>query len=595
MPKNTVKFLLWVVILGISGSAIFGTVYGIGSLITYFSSGADPSAALNIVPNEVPDWPVSVEWMADDLDTGREMEPFTRSQIESAYVRAWLQQDFSYTRGEPFGLKTYFTGPALAMVEENIMATSEQALNINQVATGHRLQLHYYSADGTVVAFTDREARVAYHVTDMDGNELMAKEEIAAYQVVMLVDDGLWKVRHWLRADINQHGRPRDRKPLEPNPSHPLAAVEPQSGSILLDGEPFEIHGINYYPQETPWLEMWKQYDGQVIDEDFALISSMGLNTIRIFVPFELFGKDDVTEAEHIQYLQLLRDVLNLAWEHDLRVIVTLFDLDGEYGLLGWPEADRHIEGIVSTFKTHPAILAWDIKSQPDLDYGHAGEELVNSWLAHAIDVVRLYDPHHLVTIGWSSPEAAVVHADKVDFVSYQFNGHPDELLGRLAPLQAAAGPAKPLVLSQFGLSTWNSFFFPNGTTEEEQANYYAEMVNLIESNEIGGYLAWTLYDFPHVPSYVVGPLPWERNPQEKLGLIREDGTLKPAARFVTPREERIVPYELGLLDRIIRPFYITVVFSMMMATFLTIALTFYLWVTGRFGQWRKRLLQQQK
>ena len=546
-------------IIAVAGGGSLGAIYGIGSLITYFNTGADPAAALNIHPNIPPDWPVEVEWMSDDVDTGRELAPFDRTKIESAYVRAWLQMGFSYTKGEPHGLKTYFAGPALAMVEENLAAYATSDQIVSQVATSHQLQLHFYSADGTLAAFTDREARVAHHVTDRDGNEILAVEDVAAYQVIMVVDEGNWKVRHWLRRDIGDYGLPREADPEEEAPAEPLVTVDSNSGQLMLSGEPYEIRGINYYPQVNTWLDSWEAYDGQVIDQDFALINTMGLNTVRIFVPYELFGRDEALEDEYDLYIQRLRDMLNIAWANDLRVIVTLFDFKPDYGLLTWPKTDRHLEALLTTFKRHPAILAWDIKNEPDLDYDHAGEGLVNIWLEHIIASARRYDPYHLVTIGWSSPEAAVTLADQVDFVSYHYYGWADAFPAKYQALRTAVGAEKALVLGEFGLPTWNSYLFPNGHTEEEQANYYAAIMGSLQERDSAGFLAWTLYDFEHVPSIVVGRLPWRRGPQKHMGVIREDGSFKPAAQFLLPNATFAEPYQITSVDRFTKPFFVTI------------------------------------
>jgi endo-1,4-beta-mannosidase len=66
------------------------------------------------------------------------------------------------------------------------------------------------------------------------------------------------------------------------------------------------------------------------------------------------------------------------------------------------------------------AILAWDLKNEPNLDFENRDKSNVLSWLEHMITVVKENAPNHLVTIGWS--KLAAIHlANKVDFVSYHF------------------------------------------------------------------------------------------------------------------------------------------------------------------------------
>ena len=113
VSKIHLKLLLWLALLLVAAGVLWLLLRGLGDLVAYFQRGADPASALNIVPNVPPDLHVTLAWLPDDADTGRAMEPYTRRQIEAGYLRAWLQWNLSYLKGEPFGLKTYFSGPAL--------------------------------------------------------------------------------------------------------------------------------------------------------------------------------------------------------------------------------------------------------------------------------------------------------------------------------------------------------------------------------------------------------------------------------------------------------------------------------------------------
>ncbi len=63
------------------------------------------------MPNVPQDFYVKLDWLPDDPDTGRKIDPFTRTQVESAYLRAWLQWNISYLRGHPYGLEELFYRP----------------------------------------------------------------------------------------------------------------------------------------------------------------------------------------------------------------------------------------------------------------------------------------------------------------------------------------------------------------------------------------------------------------------------------------------------------------------------------------------------
>lgn len=510
-------------------------VQQIGRLITYFQEGADPASALNIQPNKPLDWPIDLTWRPDINQSGRPLDPLTRSQIESVYIRAWLQWHFSYTKGEPFGLGTYFTGPALAAIEESVTTASEQGLSVAQTDTRHDLELTFYSADGSIVAFTDHQANVMRMVSDETGEWVFSAETTATYDVVMLVDKGRWRIRHWLRT-------------ASTSPSPPM-------GQATL---PIDIVGINYYPQATPWELFWTEYDRDIIADDFERMAELGLNAVRIFIPYEQFGADQVDE----DLLDTVIELLDQAERDNIGIIVTLFDFRSDYSLLRWNHADAHLKTIVTALRDHPALLAWDVKNEPDRDYDNNGQALVDAWLRHAIDQVRYHDPLHPITIGWSLPEKAAVLADAVDFVSFHYYAPADQFEATYAALRERVGSNRPIVLTEFGLPTWNSYFFPNGHSSAEQAVYYADMRRAMQATDISGYMAWTLYDFTKVPSNVAGGLPWQTGPQRQLGLYDTDGNAKPAAALLASDANFDMVTPLPAWARFTKPFWRTVAVS---------------------------------
>ena len=309
MTRTRFKAVTWLLFALVIIGMTLVAVRQVSELILYFQEGADPASALNIQPNEPLDWPIDLTWRADanqsgrDLDRSRDLDPFTRSQIESAYKRAWLQWHFSYTKGEAFGLETYFTGPALAAVEDSIANANEQGLSVAQVDTRHDLEVTFFSAAGSIIAFTDHHATVMQMVWDEAGELVFSAETTATYDVVMLLNDGRWRIRHWLRtADV----------PLSQSPRQATL--------------PDNIAGINYYPQATPWELFWPDYDRDIIADDFELMAAIGLNAVRIFIPYEQFGADQVDEA----LLDKVIALLDQAKRDHIGVIVTLFDFRSE-------------------------------------------------------------------------------------------------------------------------------------------------------------------------------------------------------------------------------------------------------------------------
>lgn len=539
MSKTRVKIVIWLMLCGLAAGLALFLFSRLANVLTYFQEGADPASALNIVPNVPADLKVRLEWLPDDQDTGRQLEPFTRTQVESAYLRAWLQWNISYLKGEPFGLETYFVGPALEAVTEGVRAAHQQGWSLEQTDLEHQLRLHFYAADGSIVSFTAHDVLVAQLLRNEHGAPILAQTSQATYDVIMMLEDGNWRVRHWVRTEVAPFAQ---TAVLTSN----QAFVTVSGAELMLAGRPYDVRGINYYPQATAWHDFWPNYDASIVAQDFKLIKSLGLNTVRIFIPYEptlpepeSAGHGEPTgDEETVDVYEDLRhkltDLLDEAESNDLKVIVTLFDFRTDYQILLWPNADRALEEVVPYFADHPAILAWDLKNEPDLDQPGNTQERVNTWLRHTAAQVRRHDANHLLTIGWARSDQAHQLVDLVDFVSFHDYEDPQHFSARYAALQTAVS-AKPIVITEFGRSTWNSPFFPGGTSEQEQAHYYAAMLQAFETSQAAGFVAWTLYDFDKVPANVVGVLPWHAAPQAKFGLFNAKNEPKAAAFLLSP------------------------------------------------------------
>jgi hypothetical protein len=556
MSIKWVKRIIWLLLVPVVLGLIWLQLFFAGSLLHYFQKGSDPSSALNIVPNKPVDYQVKVDWAPDDSDTGRKMEPYTRELIEGAYVRAWLQWNLSQIKGEPFGLKTYFTGSALKAVSDSIQQAAAGGYKINQVTTLHRPKLHFYSADGSIISFTDEGARIAQIVTDQGGQVVYSDERDSVFKVVMLLEDGNWRVRYLVRAG---EAEPE----MLSNITETAGFVKVEGETFRLDGQLFVMAGVNYYPQKTPWDKFWSSYDPQVTTIDLALVKSLRLNTLRIFIPYQQFGGSQPDE----KYLAKLDDFLAQTAQQQLKVVITLFDFNSDYNPILWANHDRHLETLLTRYKNNTTILAWDLKNEPDLDFKAAGQVKVELWLRHMAAMARRFDPNHPLTIGWATPASATRLSEIVDFVSFHFYTPASGLPADYSKVKQAAGQ-KPIAITEFGLPTWNSFF-PNGHSEPEQAEYYADVIGFLRGTESPAYLAWTLYDFSYVPGNVAGALPWQNGPQKELGIIKSDGKAKPAAALLAPDASQDVT-RVPAWARFLKPFWLALAAIILLAIYLT-------------------------
>ena len=332
--------------------------------------------------------------------------------------------------------------------------------------------------------------------------------EKAHYKAVLLLEDGFWRVRHLVK--------------YQANPFVYKAPVKPLDSLFKL------MKGLNYYPKNAAWDMYGKAFNTDTIAADFKIIKEAGLNSIRIFVPYNDFGKAKVEQQKIIK----LKKVLDLALVYQLKVVVTLFDFYGDYQVSDWTLNHRHLDRVVGAFKDHKAILAWDIKNEPNLDFENRGKERVLSWLKYMISYVKSLAPNQLVTIGWSDIESAHFLKDEVDFISFHYYESLDDFEKAYLKLKKEI-PNKPIVVGEFGWSSYRGVWMPFGGSVDTQAENHMKIQSIFSKHNIS-FLSWTLYDFGEVPVSVVGSLPWRKIPQKFYGFIDINGKKKPAFKYIS-------------------------------------------------------------
>ena len=497
------------------------TVWIISTVLSYFHTGAEwavPQAyGKNTLLENAPD----VVWENDVPTYGEKPDSFMRLEIETAYLKAWQALNYSFRTQNTDVIKDHFAETHWDQLAA--MVKQQAGFQVTQADLSHHLNLTTFSLDKQLIAFTDKNVRIKKEIQQTEPESLLFDDlQEADFEVVMTLDDGKWHIRHFRRQVAA--------------PASVLTSINMDSSIIEIKKKAFydqeqlfEPAGVNYYPMETPWFDFWIKFDTSIVKQDFARIKDLHLNTIRIFVFYELFGAGNVKP----EMLEKLDQLLELAYQYDLKVVVTLFDFLPSYEVQFYPSTEKQLKEILSRYKGHPAILAWDLKNEPDLDFERQGRQRVLSWLDYMIDRAHIYDPTHPVTIGWSAAEIATQLSRKVDFVSFHFYEPISRLPERLEELHLAIS-SKPIMVSEFGLPTYKSFPFRRGHTEEEQAAHYTTTLQKFQEHGPTSFISWTLYDFPKLPGAVFSGPFWRKTPQKHYGVIRTDGTLKPAGEVLS-------------------------------------------------------------
>jgi hypothetical protein len=302
--------------------------------------------------------------------------------------------------------------------------------------------------------------------------------------------------------------------------------VELGPDGFTLDGAPFVVRGVNYYPARAPW-QRFVTASLNTIEADFGLLRAAHVNTVRLFVRYDPFfvcpGSGAVPDPRAFLWLDA---VIRLADAHNFRVILALHDLPDTPLYTDPGDTLAQTAFIIARYRDEPAILAWDLRDSGDADYTPLGDEppahtreQVLDWLARTAAAVRQLDTRHPITAGWA--EGSEVTSALVDVVSFQHFGDAQNLRQQIAALRALTD--KPLLLIAFGASTFER-------SDTQQAQWLRETVRAAEGDDLAGWLVWTMYDFPVEVTCWPEPCASFDDIRHHYGLWRPDGERKPAA-----------------------------------------------------------------
>ena len=494
-PKSNSKRLIW----GLAYLLILILiVFTVSKIFTFFHQGAERKQILHTEIIQESNYRPLCSWMVGEND-GRLMSEQTRAELQADYLKAWQVKNTAFFTNELAGIDDLFTQSARQNLYHLIEDHKRRGIHIETTSLSHRLELDLFSEDGQLVSMRDRG--VVEHIQMYQDDRLIqSTTDTSDYRIILLLEDGFWRIRHMIRMESSL--RTKERKTLN---------------------LPYAIKGINYYPQKNPWNTFGRNFDENQIKTDLRIIKELGLNSIRIFCQYRDFGQANLYPFK----VERLQKLLDLAQEAELGVVITIFDFYGDYSVRDWNLNQLHLTGIVNACMNHPALLAWDVKNEPDLDFDSRGKERVMNWLSMMIQLIKSTDRNHPITIGWSTTQAAENLTEEVDFVSFHYYQKLDQFSAAVEALKAEC-PNKQLVLQEYGLSSYGGIWNLFSSSAEAQADYYREVQKKIKDHNLQ-YMLWTLYDFEMIPVEVVGKAPWKKAKQQGFGLMDLEGKQKPA------------------------------------------------------------------
>ncbi len=148
--SNIYRSLLILSFLGINAILI----YGISSVWAYLNSGADKASILHMQGGLEEIYVPEVEWQ-DLQNPGRPMEDQTLKEIEGDYLKAWYVRSNALSSNDSYGIADYYTDSMRIKIERILTLNKDHNTTTRQTTLAHHPSLDFYSADGTLVVFTD--------------------------------------------------------------------------------------------------------------------------------------------------------------------------------------------------------------------------------------------------------------------------------------------------------------------------------------------------------------------------------------------------------------------------------------------------------
>lgn len=163
--------------------------------------------------------------------------------------------------------------------------------------------------------------------------------------------------------------------PLRPPP------VSAEGRRLVAGGAPFELRGVNYIrptgaPAACPELNFGADprcpWDIALIDADMERLRARGVNTVRVFLNYYVFGGARAASpaydlATPIAHLDAFIASANSRGIYVLPVLLAKYPQD-QFGQDGLRQAlALHVAPVVARFAGHPGLIGWDLFNEPDI------------------------------------------------------------------------------------------------------------------------------------------------------------------------------------------------------------------------------------
>jgi endo-1,4-beta-mannosidase len=352
-------------------------------------------------------------------------------------------------------------------------------------------------------------------------------------------------------------------------------------------GARFEL-GCNYWPRRSA-MYMWRELDLGAVRSELAHMRDLGFSVVRFFLLTEDF-LPSASQVASDKVAQLV-EVARIAREEHLATIPTLITINMS-GKLWWPAwlqqprpslfADPAllrsqvllVETCARALAGDASIRAFDLSNELDDAQTPPSRDAGWLWTALLAGAVRRVAPGVKIHVGTHLPSlrasthlriddvASVADEDCMHAYPLYCDAARSFLDPELVPFSCAltselAGRGRPTLMHEFGICTTapgkpgesiiDDFLgrpLPQYlASEEEGAQYYAQVLERLAATGAAGAYAWCYADYD---AQLFDRAPFDRAIRERsFGLVRADGSEKPAAQVMRSFSRRLARGEI--------------------------------------------------
>jgi beta-galactosidase/beta-glucuronidase len=271
-----------------------------------------------------------------------------------------------------------------------------------------------------------------------------------------------------------------------------IRKVSVEGTSILLNGKPITIKGVNRYDE---YDKLGPNVPEELLRKEIALMKSVGVNTIRVHYP----QSSDLLSL-YDEYGFMMIEEVPLNWWGWYGGIQSIDILD---------QAKPALTKMIARDKNHPCVIIWSMGNECATD-----NETGITVMRELLKLAKSLDSTRLVSFVAAGDPAGHLAFDEADFICInKYNGiFSDKICNHISDIDSLAykpfvkeltvnrnNTTKPIVITEYGAQGIKNIHGDVRYSEEFQATYIEQIWKGINSvSGVSGGVLWCWADYYH-------------------------------------------------------------------------------------------------